>query len=98
AYAGGVSASLAADSARPIEFRLLRVAAEPWTPTDSLVWGKMMAWDLAGNARDEIRRARFVEALGPEKAAQLLPLPGSEPTILSASLWAGGVSATASAS
>ncbi|HEY7113097.1 MAG TPA: penicillin acylase family protein, partial [Thermoanaerobaculia bacterium] len=87
AYAGGVNAYLAADSARPIEFRLLRVTAEPWTPTDSLVWGKMMAWDLAGNARDEIRRARFVEALGPEKAGQLLPLAGSEPTILSSSQW-----------
>ena len=42
-----------------------------------------MAWDLAGNARDEIRRARFIEALGPERAAELLPLAGSEPTILS---------------
>jgi len=92
AYAAGVNAFLAADSARPIEFRLLRVSPEPWTPTDSLVWGKMMAWDLAGNARDEIRRARFVETLGPEKAAQLLPLPGSEPTILSSSQWPGRTS------
>ena len=62
---------------------------EPWTPADTLVWGKMMAWDLAGNARGEIRRARFIEALGPERAAELLPLAGSEPTILSASRMAG---------
>ena len=87
AYAAGVNAFLAADSARPIEFRLLRFAPEPWTPADSLVWGKMMAWDLAGNARGEIRRARFIEALGPERAAQLLPLAGSAPTILSAAEW-----------
>ncbi len=83
AYAAGVNAFLAADSARPIEFRLLRVSPEPWTPADTLVWGKMMAWDLAGNARGEIRRARFIEALGAERAAELLPLAGSEPTILS---------------
>ncbi len=91
AYAAGVNAFFAADSARPIEFRLLRVPAEPWTPTDSLVWGKMMAWDLAGNAREEIRRARFIQAVGPEKAAQLLPLPAAEPTILSSSQWPAGV-------
>jgi penicillin amidase len=89
AYAAGVNAFLAADSARPIEFRLLRVAPEPWTPADSLVWGKMMAWDLAGNARAEIRRARFLEAVGPERTAQLLPLAGSSPTILSAAEWPG---------
>jgi len=83
AYAAGVNAFLAADPARPIEFRLLRVSPEPWTPADTLVWGKMMAWDLAGNARGEIRRARFIEALGAERAAELLPLAGSEPTILS---------------
>jgi penicillin amidase len=86
-YAAGVNAFLAADSARPIEFRLLRVKPEPWTPADSLVWGKMMAWDLAGNAQGEIRRARFIEALGPERAAELLPLAGSEPTILSEGEW-----------
>ncbi len=54
-----------------------------------------MAWDLAGNARGEIRRARFIEALGPERAAELLPLAGSEPTILSASEWQGPAGSTA---
>jgi penicillin amidase len=90
AYAAGVNAFLAADSARPVELRLLRVAPEPWTPADSLVWGKMMAWDLAGNARGEIRRARFLEAIGAERTAQLLPRSGSSPTILSAGEWPAG--------
>ena len=87
AYAAGVNAFLAADGARSIEFRLLRVSPEPWQPVDSLGWAKMMAWDLAGNARDEIRRARFAGALGPEKAAELLPLAASEPTILADGEW-----------
>ncbi|MFY9552558.1 MAG: penicillin acylase family protein, partial [Thermoanaerobaculia bacterium] len=87
AYAAGVNAYLEADSARPIEFRLLRVSAEPWRPADSLVWGRMMAWDLAANAADEIRRARLIEALGVEKAAELLPSAASEPTILEGSEW-----------
>ncbi len=95
AYAAGVNAFLAADAARPIELRFLGVKPERWTPADTLVWGKMMAWDLAGNARGEIRRARFIEALGPERAAELLPLAGSEPTILSASEWQAPAGSTA---
>ncbi|MEX0879112.1 MAG: penicillin acylase family protein [Thermoanaerobaculia bacterium] len=87
AYAAGVNGFLAADGARPIEFLILRVAPEPWQPVDSLAWTKMMAWDLAGNAREEIRRARFAGAVGPEKAAELLPLAASEPTILADGEW-----------
>ena len=46
-----------------------------------------MAWDLAGNARNEIRRARFVAALGPERAAELLPPVPATPTILLDDEW-----------
>jgi penicillin G amidase len=87
AYARGVNAFVASSSARPIEFRLLRVDPEPWTPVDSLVWAKMMAWDLAGNARDEIRLARFAAKVGPERAAELLPVAAAEPSILTEEEW-----------
>lgn len=94
AYAAGVNGYLAADPARPIEFRLLGVRPEPWAPVDSLVWAKMMAWDLAGNAREEIRRSRFIEAVGTEKAAELLPLAGSRPTILGDGPWRPSTAST----
>ncbi len=87
AYARGVNAFVASSAARPIEFRLLRVDPEPWRPEDSLVWAKMMAWDLAGNARDEIRLARFAAAVGAQRAAELLPVAATEPSILTAEEW-----------
>ena len=87
AYARGVNAFIEGSSSRPIEFRLLRVDPEPWQPVDSLTWGKMMAWDLAGNAREEIRRSRFIAAVGPERAAELLTIGASEPTILADDEW-----------
>lgn len=90
AYARGVNAFLESSDARPIEFRLLRVSPEPWRAVDSLVWGKMMAWDLAGNARDEIRLARFARAVGAERARELLPIAASEPTIVTDEDWRGG--------
>jgi penicillin amidase len=46
-----------------------------------------MAWDLAGNARNEIRRARFIEAVGKKRAADLLPPVPETPTILDDAEW-----------
>ncbi|MGE5276009.1 MAG: penicillin acylase family protein [Acidobacteriota bacterium] len=86
-YAAGINAFLSADGARPVEFRILRCRPEPFAAIDPLVWAKMMAWDLAGNARDEIRRARFAAAVGPARAAELLPEVPAEPTILLDSEW-----------
>ena len=96
AYAAGINAFLAAERARPVEFRLLRATPEPFTPVDSLVWAKMMAWDLGANARDEIRRARLTAALGAERARALFPAVPAEPTILRDGEWQA-VAAVASA-
>jgi penicillin amidase len=90
AYARGASAYLAADRARSAEFALLRAKAEPFTAVDSLTWAKMMAWDLALNARDEIRRAAYVVKVGPERAAQMFPPAPATPTILLDEEWASG--------
>ena len=99
AYAAGINQYLATASARPIEFRLLRTSAAPFTAVDCLVWSKMMAWDLAsGNASNEIRRARFLAAVGPERAAELLPPVPSEPTILQDDEWKAIASSSARAS
>jgi penicillin amidase len=87
-YAAGVNRFLAAEPARPIEFRLLRVEAEPFGPVDCLAWAKVMDWDLAsGNAANEIRRARFVAAVGAERAAELFPAVPSEPAIVRDEEW-----------
>jgi penicillin amidase len=87
AYVRGLNAFLASSSARPIEFRILRCRAEPFDAVDGILWGKLMAWDLAGNARNEIRRSRFVEAVGQKRAAELLPPVPATPTILGDGEW-----------
>ena len=73
AYAAGYNAWLAEGHTLPPEFLILGVKPEPWTPLDSLVWAKMMAWDLGGDFELEQLRAQVIAALGPERAAQLLP-------------------------
>ena len=84
AYADGINEFVATHQDRlPLEFVLLGFKPEPWTPTDTLAWGKVMCMDLGGNYKDELLRAKLVAALGEEKARELLPpYPGEGPFII----------------
>ncbi len=69
AYADGVNAWLATHENRlPPEFLLMDTKPERWTPSDSLVWGKLMALQLSKNYRSERLRARLSQHLS---AAQM---------------------------
>ena len=87
AYVEGVNAYLESHGgALPPEFYLLGITEpEPWTATDSLVWGKLMALQLSGDWRSELRRARLAELLSPQQLRELFPeLPEDAPTTLTA--------------
>jgi len=77
AYAGGVNAFLAQSPVLPPEFWLLGVTPEPWSAADSIVWSKVMAWDLGGNWRSELLRLRLSRTLPLERIQEFLaPYPG----------------------
>ncbi|MDH4209422.1 MAG: penicillin acylase family protein, partial [Anaerolineae bacterium] len=84
AYSAGVNAFI--DSHRgslPLEFTILGFEPAPWAPADSICWAKAMAWDLGGNWEAELLRAKLIEAVGEERAAQLaLPYPEDAPLIV----------------
>ena len=86
AYGAGVNAFLAARrGALPPEFLLLRFSPEPWTTADSLVWGKLMDLELAGNYRGELLRARLARTVSAADLAFLYPgYPKDAPTTLAA--------------
>lgn len=68
AYARGVNAWIGRHrGGLPLEFVLLGLEPEPWTPADSLVWGRLMAMHLSGNWRDELLRARMAVRLTDEE-------------------------------
>ena len=80
AYADGVNAYISANQdSLPLEFRILGYKPQPWEPLHSVVWGKMMAWNLGDNWETELMRARLLDTMGAEKTADLLhayPLSG----------------------
>ncbi len=84
AYTRGLNAYLADhQNALPVEFTLLGFKPAPWQPVDSLVWGKMMAWDLGGNWDTELLRARLVPLLGAAATGEILPnYPQQSPLIV----------------
>ncbi len=77
-YADGINAFM--DTHRnglPLEFTILgltgaKFTPEPWTPVDTLTWGKVMAWDLGSNWEDELLRSRILGKHGPERGQQIV--------------------------
>jgi penicillin amidase len=86
AYADGVNAYVASRRGRlPLEFTLLRHAPEPWSPVDSIAFGKLMAWTLSGNWDSEILRAHLLSRFGEAGIERLLPAyPAGMPVIVPA--------------
>lgn len=57
----------------PPEFLLLFHEPEPWTAADSLVWGRLMAFQLSTNQRDERLRAKLADILSADQLADFFP-------------------------
>lgn len=91
AYADGVNAYISTHSGRlPIEFTILGVKARPWTPIDSLTWGKLMSLNLSLNHAFEISRTHLIAKLGEPAARRLLaPYPEGSPIIVPNSVPSG---------
>lgn len=69
----------------PIEFTLLGYEPEKWTPIDSLVIGKYMAFDLGGHWEDQAFRHFLLQNYPEEKAYDLFPTyPKDAPYIIDA--------------
>ena len=83
AYADGVNKFVETHrDTPPLEFLVLGVSWEPWRAADTVVIGKLMAWDLSGNWQSELARANVAARLGPEALRVLFPdLPPATPAI-----------------
>ena len=58
---------------------------EPWTPLDTLAWGKVQAWNLGGNMTSELFRYLADARLGdPARTDELFPKREGSPVIVSA--------------
>ncbi len=73
AYARGVNAWIAARGRFSAPEFILSGAPEPWTPVDSLLWGKTMGLWLSSNWRTKISRLSLAGKLDPRIVEELWP-------------------------
>ena len=80
AYADGVNAYLTQPGSNlPLEFKILGITPHPWTPIDSLVFGKLVAWGLSNNYQDELVVSQLVQTLAWDEVLSILPdYPGPD--------------------
>ncbi len=73
-YASGINAWLDHRAAAlPPEFALLGYEPEPWRVADSLVWGRLLAYQLSTNWTTELLRARLALRLPKALLVELWP-------------------------
>jgi penicillin amidase len=80
AFSDGVNAYIMNRSAGELAFEYnvlgvtgVSIEIEPWTPVDTLVWGKVMAWDLSGNQSAERTFSALIGELGEDMVEDYLP-------------------------
>lgn len=74
AYADGVNAFLKTHEGKlPIEFTVLGVHPDPWSPVDTLAWSRTLSLNLSLNSPLELARFRMSTKLSPEAIRQLVP-------------------------
>jgi penicillin amidase len=74
AYARGVNAFVNTHRDNlPVEFSLLQVGFEPWTPVDSLIFAKVQALDLTDTWANELLASDMIQAPGEDTTRKLLP-------------------------
>lgn len=83
-YVAGINAFLSKhrNRSRPAEFIVLGFEPEPWKPEDVLLWVKVLAWIVGDNWDQELLRVQLTQKLGPDKAAQLMPVYTSDGPII----------------
>ena len=71
AFADGVNAVIE-EGSLPVEFSLLEYEPSRWSPVDTMLLEKQIAWGLTGSF-EPLRRATIRDALGSETVAELYP-------------------------
>ena len=81
-YADGVNSGNAhLGWALPIEYFLTGSRPGHWSPTDSLAWMLMMAYDLGGNWQKELQRLELSQFLSTKQVWEVVPLHNQNETL-----------------
>lgn len=84
AYTAGVNAFIRQKN-YPLQFSLIHYQPKPWTNIDSIVWQKLLAWDLQNSWKEKIKNYILLQKYDLYGINYFRPpYPKNAPTILSA--------------
>jgi penicillin amidase len=85
AYADGINAFISShQNTLPLEFTILGVKPAPWTPLDSLAYGRVVSLSLDSTWYTKYTRALVIAKAGQGVASSLFPAyPNTNPTLFS---------------
>src|SRR5689334_17948259 len=74
AYADGVNAFIAGNRGRyPVEFDMLNYTPEPWTPEESILAGRLIAWELNLAWWTDMTYGEIAARVDAKKFAEIIP-------------------------
>ncbi|HEU0026485.1 MAG TPA: penicillin acylase family protein [Ktedonobacterales bacterium] len=84
AYSDGINAFINAhQNTLPLEFTILGIRPSPWTPLDSLAYGRVVSFSLDSTWYIKYTRALVIAKAGPGVASALFPAyPETNPTLM----------------
>lgn len=77
AYSNGVNDGAASLRMKPIQFKMMGIKFEPWTPIDTILTLDLMSLLMASDYQLEPLRTQLAAVFGKELAAELLPAKNS---------------------
>lgn len=79
AYSAGVNYYIEQNAkSLSVEFTMLGIKPEKWTPEDSLAWGNMMSLFMSYNHSQELIRAKMIASRSGEDISELFPFLGDK--------------------
>lgn len=84
-YTAGINAFIK-QGKLPLEYKLLGYKPELWTEVDSIVWQKMMAWNLQRSWEDKLLNYKILQLFGRNKIDLFQPpYPNNAPKVIAQS-------------
>lgn len=78
-FADGVNAYIESMDELPEEYKEIGAQPAPWSPVDSIAFGRLMSWSLSGDLGMELRMGEVVKLLGKKLFMEIAPFHGADP-------------------
>lgn len=82
AFSDGVNAWIQSSPDLPDEYKEIHDTPAPWSPVDSIAFGRLMSWSLSADIGMDIAIGQIVKLLGKKQFMDIAPFHGADPVTI----------------